>query len=213
MILPFVKKVLSPPCRNERGYLLVMVLVTLLLLVVIGLSGTTTTTVELQIAGNDKVAKEAFFEADGGTEVAARLVEENLACRSTGFAPNPGDAQGRAILGGTVAVPSSSLSFWSNETAVNPSDTSRDIYYPAGYTGTIPHTNITVSGQTKYLQGSAIQMVSGYEGKGKGAAGGGSYIKYSLVSQRIGQDNSKSEVEVIWRHVVTPEPAIATCNY
>lgn len=194
---------------DEGGYVLVMVLVTLLLLIVIGITATSTTMVEVQIAGNDKVNKQTFYGADAGTEVAARMVEENIAC-GTGFTVDPTDAAGRAIINNTIAVPAAALAFWRNEAAVDPSDVNRHLYYPQDYAGSDPHTNITVSGQTRYVTGAAIQMVSGYEGKGKGAASGGGYIRYNLVAQRIGVQNSESEVEIIWRHNIGLE---GDCRY
>ncbi len=65
----------ASPFRSERGFVLVMVLVTLLLLVVLGVSSTTQTSIELQIAGNDKVAKQTFYTAESAVYHAAQLVE------------------------------------------------------------------------------------------------------------------------------------------
>ena len=61
--------------RSERGFVLVMVLVTLMLLVVLGVSTTTQTSIELQIAGNDKVAKQTFYTAESAVYHAAQLIE------------------------------------------------------------------------------------------------------------------------------------------
>ena len=216
------------PVKDESGFILIAVLVTLILLVVIGFSATTTTTVEVQIAGNDKVNKKAFYGADGGTELGARVVEENVSCPN-GFTATGTDPYGRAIIN-NIAVPAASLSFWQQQVAADPNDPSagdddgsRDLYYPSDYTANnpdsyaataaqdwAPHTNITIGGTTKYLTGSAIQMVAGYEGKGKGAAAGGGYINYDIIAQRHGQNNSRSEVQIVWRHVIGLE---GDCNY
>jgi len=194
---------------DESGFILIAVLVTLMLLVVIGFSATSTTTVEMQIAGNDKVHKRTFYEADGGTEVGGRMIEENVSCPA-GFTGT--EADGSAIINGIIAVDNKSLTYWKNTTAVDPSDTSRDLFYPQDYDpdNGDPHTNITIGGTTKYLAGSAIQMIAGYEGKGKGAAAGGAYIDYDIISQRLGDKDSTSEIQVEWRHVVGLE---GDCNY
>ena len=63
---------------DESGFVLIGALLILMLLMVIGVSATTNTSLELQIAGNDRTHKETFYQADGGSQLAARLVEESL---------------------------------------------------------------------------------------------------------------------------------------
>ncbi|MBV5326180.1 MAG: hypothetical protein JZU65_00875, partial [Chlorobium sp.] len=77
---------------NEEGFVLVVSLLILVVLTLLGIAATRTTMVEVQIAGNDKVATRTFYMADGGTEVAINMIEENLSC-PTGFsgALNNGD--------------------------------------------------------------------------------------------------------------------------
>ena len=87
----------------------------------------------------------------------------------------------------------------------NVSDTARDIaYFPNGYDpltpNAIPHTNMIADGFTSVVAGSGLQMLAGYEGKGKGTAGGGGQINYTIYSQHIGRSNSESMVAVRWRH-------------
>ncbi len=57
---------------------------------IIGISATTNTSLELQIAGNDRTHKETFYQADGGSQLAARLVEESLGTPG-GFTALDGD--------------------------------------------------------------------------------------------------------------------------
>ncbi len=45
-------------------------------------------------------------------------------------------------------------------------------------------------------------MIAGYEGKGKGAAGGGAWVLYHIRSRHMGFDGSDSVVEVQWKHVM-----------
>jgi len=215
---------------NDDGFILVAVLVTLMLLVVIGFSATTTTTVELQIAGNDKVNKRTFYDADGGTELGIRMIEENMSCPDGFSITDP--AFNRAVINNIAAPvrPSGIVDFWRNQAAPDPADPSagdddgaRDFYYPADYTAGnpgsyaatagqdwAPHTNVTVGGVTQYLTGSAIQMVAGYEGKGKGAAASGSFINFNIIAQRHGERDAVSEVQTVWRHVIGQE---GDCNY
>lgn len=59
---------------KEDGFILVTTLVILMLLVVLGISTTTNTNIELKIAGNDKVYKENFSMAEGGSYIEAGKV-------------------------------------------------------------------------------------------------------------------------------------------
>ena len=206
--------------NNEKGSLLVIAVVILMLLTLIGISITTTTSIELQIAGNDKLQKKAFYTADGATHVASELLEQNLGCMAgftdsgggiidiSGNNPDPADSTDLA----TVRV--TNLSFWENTNLVDPdpSDTNRDLFFPAtaAADASIPHTNLLMGGNTALSQGSAIQMSAGYEGKGKGVGAGGAYILYNMFSQHLGQVNSESVIQTSWRHVIGQEGA---CNY
>jgi hypothetical protein len=83
-----------------------------------------------------------------------------------------------------------------------------DIYYPPNLTE--PHTNIKVGGATRFSKGSAIQMAAGYEGLGKGAAGGGASLIFDVYAQRIDANNN-SEIHFIqWVHILGSSGA---CNY
>ena len=204
--------------KDERGYVLVTALMILVILTFLGIASLNTTTFELQISGNDRMAKDAFFRADGGSEAGIELIEQNVSCPA-GFSIN--QIAGVDIIERTFAynkfpkdvhgVPAG----WDDDQALNalPSDTIRSIRIPADpaqRNDTSPHTNLAAWGSTQYQQGSAMQMVAGYEGKGKGAAAGGVAIIYNLHSQYTGMRNSESIVEILWKHVIGQE---GVCNY
>ncbi len=191
--------------RNEDGFLLVITMVMLVLLTLIGLSATQLSRIELQIAGNDRMHKETFYQADGGTEVGSNLLEENISC-PTGFS---GTAP--KTIGSVEIV--SNLKFWMIETAPAdpyPSDDvgKRHIRYPAN--DALPHTNLNFFGNSSLSTGNAIQMIAGYEGTGFSAATGGGQLVTNVDSQRIGLSNSASVVRVMWRHIIGHE---GTCIY
>jgi len=172
---------------NEKGSTLVLSILILLLLTIIGIAATNTSTIEILISGNDKVHKMAFHQADGGTEVGIELVEQNI--YMAGFDTNQV---------GDVNV--TSLNLFLND---QPDDNStRDASFPWGYVGNEPHTNLTIGGNTELSTGSAIQMAAGYEGIGKGAAGGGGRIVYDIWSQHIGVANSEAMILLQWMHVI-----------
>lgn len=63
--LPVVRVV-----KNDSGFVLVAALLVMVVLILFGTFALNTTNVELQIAGNDRVAKEDFFNQEGCTAVA-----------------------------------------------------------------------------------------------------------------------------------------------
>ncbi len=167
--------------RDERGSVLIIAILVLLLLTLIGIFATNTTTIDLNISGNDKVSKIAFYQADGGTQVGIELLEQNI--YSAGFDSN--DI-------GNVRVTDSN--FYLNSSNGTPSSVA---YFPKSSGGTTPpYTNLAIGGNSQLSTGSAIQMAAGYEGKGKGSASGGVYVVYDVLSQHRGVNNSQASVQV-----------------
>lgn len=199
--------------EGEEGYVMIATLILLALLTVLGFSITRTTSVDIQIAGNEKVHRKTFYAADGGTQIAAELTEQNLGC-VTGFAVATLDDDAGD---GKPGIRVDTSAFWMNADPDPPTDTFRDFYYPDGSVDLVtdlvttrPHTSFTVGGNTKYSTGSAIQMVSGYEGKGKGGAAGGAHIVYDIYTQHLGDRESETVIHTRWRHVIGQE---GDCNY
>ena len=187
--------------NKEDGSITVLALVLLVLLTLLGIAATTTSSIEVQIAGNDDRHKKALYEADGGTEVGFEMLEQNIAC------PNGFSFTGSLDIDDVTVF---TKAFWliENEpTSDYPSDTVRDIRVNR-ISGA--HTNLSIYGSTQLSSGSAIQMVAGYEGKGKGAGSGGGHIIYNVYSKHMGRDNSQSTVMSQWRHMIGQEGA---CNY
>jgi len=187
--------------RDQRGSALVVALLMLVVLTLLGIAALTTTTVELQISGNDKVTKKAFYSADGGTLMASELLEQNIEDRSwTASVASP-----RLVGNVSVVTTNFYLNQSSNTPNPMPSDTNRDAIYPSTATNTVPHTNIKVRGRSELSTGSAIQLAAGYEGKGKGAAGGGAWVMYDVRAQYVdprGNRNTQATIDLGWRHVM-----------
>jgi hypothetical protein len=59
-----------------------------------------------------------------------------------------------------------------------------------------------MGGTRQPANGSALAMAAGYEGKGKGSAGGGAWIIYDIRSQYNGIENTRARVWSRWRHVM-----------
>jgi Tfp pilus assembly protein PilX len=183
--------------NNSDGSVTIAALLILAVLTILGVSSISTSNMEVQIATNDKVHKMAFYAADGGSELGTELLELNIACAS-GFSTDD------YVVNNITVV---DRDFWMQTAAPGPpntfpSDTERDalINNAAG-----THTNLSMFGTTVLGVGGAIQLAAGYEGKGKGAAGGGTALLYEIHSQHLGLANSESVVAIQWRHNIGSE--------
>lgn len=189
------------PAGNERGSALILALVILAVLSLIVQIISQSSTSESQIAGADRIHKETFYAADGSTEMAAELLEQNISCPA-GFT--------NAVRGGLIAV--NTLKFWYNtlDSVETPGDGGagegpRDFYLPSGYTPGKPHTNFTIGGVPKFVVGGAVNMENAYENLGRSAAAGGAYLLFDIAAQRVGKINSQSVVWTQYRHMIGTE--------
>lgn len=207
---------------GQEGFILVAAMMVLLILTIMGIAMNRNTTTEIQIAGNDKLHKETFYLADGGTEFAAEALEQNIACLV--FAANGNGStslpSGDIMLDGNIAVDQNSLQFWQNvigtysglaNSPPYPSENLRDMWLPPNFAAGQPHTNITVEGIADLSAGSSILFAAGYLGLGRSMAAGGVTLEYSIDAQHIGENNSESLIRVDYRHVVGREDPF--CRY
>jgi hypothetical protein len=183
--------------NNQNGSAMVIALIIMALLTIIGHLATRSTTLEVRTATNDLRHKLAFYTADGMTEMAAELLEQNVAC-ARGFHTTP-------QRGGFIDV--QTIDFWKNDLDPNrvPSDADRDIRIPIGNNDNQPHTNIVVGGVTAFGTGSALQISAGYEGKGKSLSGGGAFMIFDQMVQHRGEFNAEACVQTQWRHIIGDE--------
>lgn len=191
--------------KGEEGFVLVFTLVLLVVVTLLGVSSIDTSIFESTMSANDALYKRAFYQADGGANVAAMLIEENISCPN-GFTANA--TGGDALIKGNVLVESTALRLWANPiaAAVRPTDANRAAYFfydATDNTGTVlPHTNITVGSTTGAGQGVSLIMAAGYEGPSKSIAQGGANSSFNVFSQHMGARQSESVVTIGWRHVV-----------
>jgi hypothetical protein len=189
---------------NERGSALVIALLMLVVLTLIGISASTTTNFELQISGNDKLYKMAFYQAEGGTEASSELIEQNIEERD--WTATALTARGDI---GIICIEDGLGNCINRDHYLNadigtsvPSDTNRHAVISANPPAGAPHTNILMGGDPSLSTGSAVLLASGYEGMGKGAGGGGVWIVYDVRAQHEGVRNSASLINLQWRHVM-----------
>jgi Tfp pilus assembly protein PilX len=193
-------KIVSRVMDDEGGFVLVAAMIVLLILTLIGISALNTSNTEIQIGGNDRLRKQVFSQADGGTQLAIRLLEENIGALS-GFT---------AITAGVLDNSDNKVLIDTPTLSKNPAlPATRDAaYYPEGYTialANTPHTNMTAGRKnafTEVVEGAGLGFGGGYEPKGLSSASGGGRILFTILSQHRGPRGSESVVEVEWRHII-----------
>jgi Tfp pilus assembly protein PilX len=198
--------------RCEQGYVLVIAMMTLLVLTMLGILATKSTMTELMISGNDRVHKQTFYQADGGSELAERLIYHNAICTATngGFASD--------TLGTSITIEDLTLS--ANETTADLfttiSDSNRTAaYYPDGtIDDSEPHTNFLNTVAVTYTSGSGTSMVSGYDGTGSSSVTATRRI-YTIASQHFGKVNSESIIQVKWdiENTILSSASSYDCEY
>lgn len=183
--------------------MLILVLMMLVITAILGTVALRTSTIEVQIAGNDKVMKQTFYQADSGSEMSSRLTEENLAC-AQGFTDD------------NITIGSNNNIFIEEHHFVNEDDynivigdADRHAHFPAVYNTGDPHTNLAFSSSARLRPGSASQSMAGYEGRGRGAATGGGQVITDIWSQHFGANKSETVVRSQWRHIIGIE---GECN-
>ena len=214
--------------KNDDGFVLVAALACLVVLSLIGIASMNTAFIEKNISQNINLAEKTFYGADGGTEVGIEMLEWNLSC-PLGFNKlglnTPLQASVFANIGGIeIADPK----FAHSETEVDipgyvapptgadpltgvPGNTIRSIRIadnlnvPFANRDNAGHTNLAIFGTTSLAPGSSVHMGAGYEGKGKGAAGGGGLINFGIFSQKLGILNSEAIIRLGWRHLIGSE--------
>ncbi|MFP7755270.1 PilX N-terminal domain-containing pilus assembly protein [Thermodesulfobacteriota bacterium B35] len=218
-------KVLHRPLNNNGGFVLVTAMLIMLVLTLLGFFAINTSVLEMQIARNDKISKKAFYAAEGGLEVGIEVTEQNLSCPG-GFTTNvvqPDGTSSTLISGVEVldpvftrqnTAPSAILTNYpadtylaagGNSAARNPF---RDVTFPPRNSSVNPplspaiHTNLSIFGVSEFIQGGAIQVAAGYEGKGKGASGGGAILVYDIHSQHRGEKGGEAILRLQWKHLV-----------
>ena len=207
--------------KQEEGFVLVVALMTMVLLTILGIAATRTTITELNISGNEKVAKQAFYTADGATEIGVELALQNYQCpvgfetAPAGFANNNNPGNSFPIRGVDVFH---SMAGWAEtaqdvvhnataETAgvvdINkvPSSNARSLRIASNQANrdAVPVTNIALWGPSDSDDANEIGTMGGGTEKGQGL---GYIINLQIHAQHLGQSNSVSIVRLNWEYKI-----------
>jgi Tfp pilus assembly protein PilX len=180
-------KKLKQLLRDERGAVLAIALLIMLALALIGAAAMITSTMELDIARNERLAKESFYMADGGTTLSPILIEEAI------------EARALPAMGGVTIDPDFLNELLGYPTATDTPNSSPDI------TTEVNGKDINVDVDriaTQILAGGAAEFAAGYEGIGGGGASGGIAIFYRVDSQGSSAGTSRALIETYYRKVV-----------
>ena len=186
-----MKRVLTYPINDQSGAVLVVVMLVLLAVTVLGIMAIRTGTTELDVATNDKFHKVAFFAADGSNDMVTELIGQNIEER--GFTTS--------IYGKTNVVSPNFFSNTEDPTPINnrPTDANFDIEVPRIANSRV---YLKVYGNTRLSTGSALQIAAGYDGMGKGLAGGGAQIVYEIRSLAEGPAQSIARIWLRWLQLI-----------
>lgn len=207
-------KLFLPPLTREQGFALITTLLILLVLTVLGILATNNTTIELRIAGNDRVHKQTFYQADGGTELIERLLYENSICSEvkSGFTNSGMD---EPILNRIVVLMKDFASQSEADPAAVSDATARVAYFPDGTIAAgAPHTNFLSSFVKVENPGSQNEQVAGTGGGGP-PPGSSFHRRYTSGTQHSGVVNSQTTLVTQWRidGTLFSSPAPTDCKY
>ena len=207
---------------NDRGIALILAITTLVVLTIVGVAALTNTSVELKVASSEKVFNIALYNADAGNSVAAEVLEEAISLRGL-TAGSYKDSSGKVTVvdGGfwdEPMVQTGSGKTW----IVWPTDYYDDQTGSSAYNQTEHNhdedsaskdlnmnmalitgggTSARADGDVDYLQfdvqsGGSILSSMGYEGVGKGVAGGGAKRVYGFAVRGDGPANTTGRVRI-----------------
>lgn len=172
----FLKRFLRyirPGSGGEDGMALVIALMLLSVLSLLGSAALLTTNVEVKIAGNTRIGKTAFYAADGIGQATGGIIEDNIV--DVGWSDDY-DYGGVTVKDGDFCFEPRDMDDNGDGDPDNDLTTSPDIIFPSPIAGAAD----VDKGPTLPVAGSSAVSATGYEGAGKGAAGGGLKTVYEI---------------------------------
>jgi Tfp pilus assembly protein PilX len=186
--------------KEEEGAVLIIALLIMVILALIGAAAIMNSSIEIKIAGNERLGKLAFYAADAGVEIAPRIIDYFIE-----DSPDPAGFPGNLredlqdlikdrnflneIMGYTT----------NNDGSTDNPDNNPDIQ-------TIvegKEINMDIDRiYTEYAVGGSAESLGGYEGIGSEGTGGGIAIYYRANSVGKAANNTRSNVEIIYRYVL-----------
>ena len=174
----------SPLLKREDGIAMLTVLMLTLILTVIGLAAITSTSLDIKMAGGERVRESSVNAAEACMSSGVQIIQQTLAngaipATLTGAGANPsitlplGTAPGQNPLQAEIMGQSDG-----NPDSADPTvgSTRNAVLTISNYTVNIDIDRL----YAKPKSGSSLQFAAGYQGTGGGAAGGGIEILYRI---------------------------------
>ena len=187
------------PENKERGIALVVALMLLAVMSLLGASALLTTDVETKIAGNTKIGRTAFYSADGIGQATAGIIEDCIS--DVGWADDYDYGSGTvavSVKDGDFAFEARDLDDDADGNVDNDRITAPDIEFSSPMAGTAD----VDKGPTVPVAGSSAVSAAGYEGAGKGAAGGGLKTVYHIRTRGLFGSRAMSLLFMTYDHYI-----------
>jgi Tfp pilus assembly protein PilX len=156
---------------NERGVVLIFALVLMLVATIIGSSATMTSQVDLKISGNTKVIRTSFYVAEGGIQLAPKVIGRIIADRAL-----PALADTPLLTYDTDNLLDKIMGYIAED---DPGTDTTDIVMNKGTQGDLALDLRRT--RTEYLSGGGVEFAAGTEGVGVSGATS-TAVHYNLVS-------------------------------
>lgn len=156
---------------NERGVALVFALVLMLVVTIIGSSATMTSQVDLKISGNTKVIRTSFYVAEGGIQLAPKVIGRIIADRAL---PTLSDTP--LLTYDTDNLLDKIMGYIEDD---DPGTDTTDIVMNQGTQGDLSLDLRRT--RTEYLSGGGVEFAAGTEGVGVSGASNAA-VHYNLLS-------------------------------
>ena len=156
---------------NERGVALVFALVLMLVVTIIGSSATMTSQVDLKISGNTKVIRTSFYVAEGGIQLAPKVIGRIITDRAL---PTLSDTP--LLTYDTDNLLDKIMGYIEDD---DPGTDTTDIVMNQGTQGDLA-LDLSRT-RTEYLSGGGVEFAAGTEGVGVSGASNAA-VHYNLVS-------------------------------
>ena len=174
--------------NNQNGSVLLITVVVLIAVTLLGIFAMNTSTIEVQIAGNDKFHKQAFYNAEGGLRAIYPLIDDiRNGIDPTTFAGTYG---GFSFVGNPD-------DFWDESPLINANADNSATDAAADVIVTIcNNAAVDVDKLPPDMTGETIINRAGYEGLGKGVAA--NYVApYRIFSTVTGGSGVNSQTAAI----------------
>jgi len=191
--------------NDQNGMALVICLLVMTVVAMIGVGVMTDSTIEIKIAANHKNKAISFSNADLGSKIAPKIIEDNIF--EAGWSssdPKWDSSEGAYKYCETPLIYVHENSFATLTRYIPTTEIPYRSDSPGAITITSDDINTTVdiSKTGKLATGAAIQMAAGYEGVGKGAAGGGYHAYFRCNGSGTTPNNTATTtVENYYRYV------------